>query len=270
MLSILKGEFRKIFTSKSLIVCVSILGGMAFLNAFSTYLLYSGFGLLGDSAPEVIERPFREILLGSMTSNSFFILLSVFLAIWNLRDYTTGSIKNMIAKGCSRNSIYFAKYIVTLVVTLAYTLVNALVTVGFSAIFMKFTGGFTFEVFEFFMLDIFMVLTLATVYFGFIMLTQKLAPAIIINLMLGSVIQIICVVIDLIVNSETMLFQTLHLETAITMTLGGSSLSSAILQGIFNTPEIGANFMLHMLIVCVIYIALFITVSYLVNRKKEY
>jgi len=268
MLSILKGEFRKVYTSKSLLVCLIITSVFNFLSVVSTRLLNSLF--ISGEEEVIVERPLREVLIGPMTSNDFFIVLAIFLAIWTLRDYSSGSIKNMIARGCSRNNIFFAKYIVAIVTTIAYTFVNILLHAGFSAIFMKITGEFTLEIFEFLMLDIFIVITLATVYFGFIMLTQKLAPAIIINLIVGSVLQIICVVIDLLSESETMLFQTLHLETAITMTLGGTSISAMLLEGIFNVPEIGPNFILHMLIICFIYIALFLTGSFLVNRKKEY
>ena len=273
MLSILRGEFRKVYTSKSLIIFIAILIALsAFYAVFNWFTYWIVYQLAYDGAEVVIELPFKQLMLGSMngTMSYSFILLAVFLAIWNLRDYSSGSIKNMIAKGCSRTNIYFAKYIVSITTTVVYFLVHTSIYVGVSAFLIKFNEGFSLEIFELYMLEILIVIALGTVYFGIIMLTHKIAPAIILNVFLGQVWSATLVIIDSFVENDKMNFLTLHLESVLGMLSGEQSISYLLLSSMTNVSEINATFILHMIIVCVIYIALFLMLGFVSTRKREY
>ena len=284
MLNLIRGEFRKIFTSKSLIVFLAIPVGLSLLSMASERILFEVVNSISEGEKVVYTTDLGYVLLSSVAQDAFFIVMSVFLAIWNVKDYSTGSIRNMLARGCTRTNIYFAKYLVSMVMVVMYTVVNTLFSVLFSFIFSKVIGTLTVEILGLYLLDIFMVIAIATTYFSVIMMFQKLAPAIIINLVSGGVFGVILTIIqEVFIKNDKINLNTLALETIIqrlpvkvlteqTSSKGGS-LTQVIAQlsdQLMSPFEVNSTFILHMNIVCVFYIAIFLTVGFLVIRKKEY
>ena len=284
MLNLIRGEFRKIFTSKSLIVFLAIPVGLSLLSMASERILFEVVNSISEGEKVVYTTDLGYVLLSSVAQDAFFIVMSVFLAIWNVKDYSTGSIRNMLARGCTRTNIYFAKYLVSMVMVVMYTVVNTLFSVLFSFIFSKVIGTLTVEILGLYLLDIFMVIAIATTYFSVIMMFQKLAPAIIINLVSGGVLGIIISIIqEVFIKNEKINLNTLALETIIqrlpvkvlseqTSSKGGSltQVLAQISDQLMKPFEVNSTFILHMNIVCVFYIAIFLTVGFLVIRKKEY
>ncbi len=284
MLNLIRGEFRKIFTSKSLIVFLAIPVGLSLLSMASERILFEVVNSISEGEKVVYTTDLGYVLLSSVAQDAFFIVMSVFLAIWNVKDYSTGSIRNMLARGCTRTNIYFAKYLVSMVMVVMYTVVNTLFSVLFSFIFSKVIGTLTVEILGLYLLDIFMVIAIATTYFSVIMMFQKLAPAIIINLVSGGVLGIIISIIqEVFIKNEKINLNTLALETIIqrlpvkvlseqTSSQGGSltQVLAQISDQLMKPFEVNSTFILHMNIVCVFYIAIFLTVGFLVIRKKEY
>ena len=284
MLNLIRGEFRKIFTSKSLIVFLAIPVGLSLLSMASERILFEVVNSISEGEKVVYTTDLGYVLLSSVAQDAFFIVMSVFLAIWNVKDYSTGSIRNMLARGCTRTNIYFAKYLVSMVMVVMYTVVNTLFSVLFSFIFSKVIGTLTVEILGLYLLDIFMVIAIATTYFSVIMMFQKLAPAIIINLVSGGVLGIIISIIqEVFIKNDKINLNTLALETIIqrlpvkvlteqTSSQGGSltQVLAQISDQLMKPFEVNSTFILHMNIVCVFYIAIFLTVGFLVIRKKEY
>ena len=60
------------------------------------------------------------MLTSSLTGGDFAIILSIFTALFVCSDYTNGTLKNIIARGYGRVSIYASKYLVSLVATTIY------------------------------------------------------------------------------------------------------------------------------------------------------
>ena len=284
MLNLIRGEFRKIFTSKSLIVFLAIPVGLSLLSMASERILFEVVNSISEGEKVVYTTDLGYVLLSSVAQDAFFIVMSVFLAIWNVKDYSTGSIRNMLARGCTRTNIYFAKYLVSMVTVVMYTVVNTLFSVLFSFIFSKVIGTLTVEILGLYLLDIFMVIAIATTYFSVIMMFQKLAPAIIINLVSGGVFGVILTIIqEVFIKNDKINLNTLALETIIqrlpvkvlteqTSSQGGSltQVLAQISDQLMKPFEVNSTFILHMNIVCVFYIAIFLTVGFLVIRKKEY
>ena len=284
MLNLIRGEFRKIFTSKSLIVFLAIPVGLSLLSMASERILFEVLNSISDGEKAVYTTDLGYVLLSSVAQDAFFIVMSVFLAIWNVKDYSTGSIRNMLSRGCTRTNIYFAKYLVSMVTVVMYTVVNTLFSVLFSFMFSKVVGTVTINIFGLYLLDIFMVLAIATTYFSVIMMFQKLAPAIIVNLVSGGVFGVILTIVqEVFIKNDKINLNTLALETIIqrlpvkvlteqTSSQGGSltQLIAQLSDQLMRPFEVNSTFILHMNIVCVMYIAIFLTIGFLVIRKKEY
>ena len=127
-------EFRKLFRQKSFYICGAvfvslILISIITLNAvltFSDSMLESdglSVALLDDSICNGLY-----MLMSAFTNGNFSVILSVFTTLFICSDYTTGTLKNMIARGYGRISIYAAKYIVTLCAATIYSIFGWLVS----------------------------------------------------------------------------------------------------------------------------------------------
>ncbi len=262
MLNLLKGEFRKILKSKSIIIMFVILTVTSFLiiavEKLSAELVLSlGGAALGE---ETVEMPLDRIINNSIPLSSLTTVLIVFLSLWNVSDYSSGCIRNMLSRGASRESIYFAKYIVSMVITIVATLFITIMNLAFNAMFFKITGGFNLEAFSIYMMEIVITLAQATAFFGVIMFFQKVALGIIINLVASNVFTAIFTIVDLVRDTVTETessfdFVDLSLSTVLTRVATGSFDTSIILK--MNLISLG-------------YIVVFLLIGFFGSRKKEY
>ncbi len=113
MNNLLKFEFRKLFKQKSFYICTVIMLAMSFLGLLLNKTLASNadFNMAMPTA--------KSSLLTAVSSSSFTMICGIFLALFICTDYDQQTIKNVYARGFSRNNVYFAKFIVCVISTIA-------------------------------------------------------------------------------------------------------------------------------------------------------
>lgn len=124
---LLKFEFRKLFRQKSFYICGAILVGLLLFMSAALYAA-EGFSMAstdGGISVEVDENAgfgFNglEMLVSSLANSSFSVVLAVFLALFICNDHTNDTLKNIIARGYSRLSIYASKFMVSLAAATIY------------------------------------------------------------------------------------------------------------------------------------------------------
>ncbi len=118
-----KFEFRKLFRQKSFYICGGIAVGLILLSAFTMNLLLSFSQNATVSADGVAVAVVADdtafsglyMLASALSGSDFSIILAVFVALFVCGDYNNGTLKNIIAKGYNRSSIYVSKYMVSLI-----------------------------------------------------------------------------------------------------------------------------------------------------------
>lgn len=120
---LIKFELRRLRGMKSLYICVAIVISMVLLSAAMTKLLETSFSL----APQDLMGTMGElsdfasdptaILVGAMNNGSFVIIAGVFISILVCEDFGYQIVKNIYARGFSRQQVYAAKLVVSVLAT---------------------------------------------------------------------------------------------------------------------------------------------------------
>lgn len=107
MKNLLTFEFKRLRRQKSFFVFTAIMVGLALLSAVTTLLLI-------EEAPELavfISGDGITTMVASVSNNSFTVLASIFAVLFACENHDQKTIKNIYAKGYSRQSAYIAKAI---------------------------------------------------------------------------------------------------------------------------------------------------------------
>lgn len=122
MSRLLKFEFRKLIRQKSFYICTAIMLASSFIGLLLNKTLASN--------PELnMTMPTAQsALLSAVSSSSFTMLCGIFIALFVCADYDSQTIKNIYSRGFSRNSVYFAKFIVCVVSTVVMFAITLIFT----------------------------------------------------------------------------------------------------------------------------------------------
>lgn len=119
--NLLKFEFRKLFRQKSFYICGAILVGLIVLSTFTMNMLLNmneamaADGMAIEMAADASMFNGLYMLTTSLAGSDYSLVLSVFIALFVCADYTNGTLKNVLARGYGRISVYASKYIVSLI-----------------------------------------------------------------------------------------------------------------------------------------------------------
>ena len=128
MMNLLRLEFRRLFRAKSFYICLAISLVMIVISAATTKMLLNMASSeeFGEAFGSMLQTPTSFSLLKSTASSSLTMVLAIFLSIFVTEDYTADTIKNIYAKGHSRDSVFGAKIISAMAAGLIMILVSAL------------------------------------------------------------------------------------------------------------------------------------------------
>lgn len=122
MLNLIKANFYKVVRMKSFYVCAVL----AIINAaLQIMYLNSQFASFGDISPAVFG--YNGLRIGTQCLSSGMLFCTIFISMLIPQEFSLGTIKNIISSGKDRISIYFSQWIVSLVVSVLYTVIPALV-----------------------------------------------------------------------------------------------------------------------------------------------
>ena len=120
MKNLLKFEFRKLFKQKSFYICTAAMLAISYMGLLLNKTIASN-PEMNMPMPSVLSS-----LLSAINSSNFTMICGIFIALFVCTDYDQQTIKNVYARGFPRNSVYFAKYFVSVfstVIMFAITLV---------------------------------------------------------------------------------------------------------------------------------------------------
>ena len=134
MNNLLKFEFRKLFNQKSFYICTGVMLALSFIA-----MLFNK-ALAENSDLNTVMPTAKSALLSAISSSNFTIICGIFIALFVCTDYDQQTIKNVYSRGFSRNSVYFAKYIVCVISTIVMFAVILVFTYVAGDVFFKGTA----------------------------------------------------------------------------------------------------------------------------------
>ena len=113
-------ELRKILRSKAFYACLAISLVFLLINVVTAKVIDD---MMKELDPNYVGGVFSGVAFAKSgySQASISLISSIFLAIYVSEDFTCGAIKNIIGKGFNRLSVFFSKYIVTLVTMFVWT-----------------------------------------------------------------------------------------------------------------------------------------------------
>ncbi len=225
---------------------------------FINVLTYWGMGKLMEPDPMLedlgltLNYDMTSSLLQAAYNGSFSMIAGVVIAIFVCLDYSQGTIKTVIAKGYSRTKVYFAKLIGCSAISVFMYICALLFGWLFGIMFFGFTPPDNAKWLAVLGVQFVSVIALSAFSFFLSAVLRKVAPAIVLILVIPIVIELILIVIDL--------FAETHISDYWISTVFNSLTSS----------DISTERILWALFASMMYVGAFIVSGWGLSRKYSY
>ena len=259
MKDLLHLEFRRLFRAKSFYICTAIALVMIVISAATTKMLLD----VAEKATEDIAEAFGGAMLQAPTafsmlktaaSSSLTTILAVFLSLFVTEDYSSDTIKNVYAKGHSRDEVYFAKYISAL----AASLMMILVTAAFSFVMGKALFGEFGTMGENYvgslLAELVILIAYVTVYFAIAISIKKTGASIAISIIAPLLVTLLLSLGNAAIDSETIDLSEYWLDGRLSLLLPSNVETTDMIYGFV----LGA-----------VYLVAASGVGFLINRKSQ-
>lgn len=182
MTKLFKFEWRKLWQQKSFYICFGVGLIMSLLVIILARVVVGAFGGTFQDASAV------DFMMSAVAGSGLIDLLGIYLAIFACHDYNQHTIKNLYARGYSRSSVFFTKYLVSLGVTLVMGLVYMLFAFLCCLAFGGRVGTMTGTMWATLALQLWILVGVHGLYFGISMMIGKIGGAVALNIVGVSVI----------------------------------------------------------------------------------
>ena len=255
MKRILKFELSKLRTQKSLFICTGIMVFSVLLNVLTYWgmakLVAGELGAM-EELGVIVGFDMITSVLQAANNGSLTVIAGIVISIFVCSDYSQGTIKVILARGYSRTKVYFAKLAAVSVIAASMFAVCLLFGWLFGMAFFGVGGVSGVKWIAILAVQLVSVLAFAAFAFLFAALFRKIAPSIIMIIVLPTVVQLVLSLID--IFAET-------------------SLSDYWITSLFAslaTMSVSASRIIIALVTSLIYTAVFVTLGWLASRKRSY
>ena len=113
MRDLLKFEFRKLKRQKSFYICLIIMVAMMVISGITYKIMLDHADKIAEitEGQEILPKSGGAFMLGFLSASSFSMIAAVLVSILVCGDYESRIVKNIYARGYSRESFYFAKLV---------------------------------------------------------------------------------------------------------------------------------------------------------------
>lgn len=266
MTRLLKFEFRKLFRQKSFYICGAVLVGLLLITTVSINFLMSLNDAMVQTSDGSISMGIEgymnynglQMLSAALSECNFSIILAIFLSLFICGDYTNDTLKNVIAKGYGRVSIYASKFIVSLAAVSIYVVICWLTSFISGSAFWGIgtlsgdatPGSLAIALFT----QLLLVYAYTAVFFFLCVLLRKTGGSIAIGILAPLVLSMILSLLDALFHEKTFQLTDYWLDSLLVQSSGTFIPSDILTRGI----------------VCsVIYLVLFAVGGHLIGRRHQ-
>ncbi len=250
MLNLIKFEFRKLYKSKYPYIIAIISLAFALISGLTNKALYdalieSGQPVAGSSA----YLSTKGALAGTFT-----MLIGIFVALFATEDASSGTIKNIYARGYTRVQVYYSKYIVSL----AASLLISIITVLFTFVYSNAIWGNDVEIVDnvavIIIGQLLGIIAYHTIFFAISYVFEKVGTAIALNIVAPMIVSLVLGMGDALINSDNFKLNSYWIES---------------LYGNFTSAQSDADMLGIGIALFVVYTIAALMIGMFISNKKE-
>lgn len=246
MNNLLKFELKKLFTTKSFYVCLILSAVFIILNGMAVH------NLIKDGQ-EIVNSGFL-FAKKAINNGNVLILSGIFVALFVCEDETSGTIKNIYAKGYSRTQVFIAKFIVSLSGVLLMTFVSILSAFLIGTILWKNTIPLPNHYYLTLLTQVIIVMAYHSIFFAISIISGKLGTSIAFNIVGPMLIKVVLSMSDAFLKNN-------HFK------LTNYWLDSFMIN--LTQEKILLNDVTIAILLCILYAITFSLIGLKLNQKKE-
>ena len=250
MKKLIRFEFRKLFRSKYFYVLAGISVLFVLISGLTTKAINDMITASGESGSAYSAYLFTKGAL----SGTYTILIGIFVALFATEDNSNGTIKNIYAKGYSRNQVYFSKYIVSLFAVVMISLATVVIAYLYSNSTWGNTLAITDNVALIVFGQLFGICAYHAIFFAISSIFGKIGSAIALNIVAPMGVSLVLGMGDAFIKSENIKLTSYWLD----------SLFANFTSTVSDTKILPAGIALF-----IIYTAAAIALGLFINQKKE-
>ncbi len=246
MMKLLKFEFRKLLRNKFFFILLILIPISAFANAY----------IINKNCEEhsfFIKPSFYEMILSGISSVGMITFMGAFIGSLACEDDSGKTMKNIVAKGYSKFSIYASKYIISLMCVLLMTAISLLTTYVTSKIYFQANAkpdNFALILF----VQIVIVIAYHAVFYAISMTIRKTGVSISINIFLPLVVSVLIAMVEALFDFKDFTLNDYWIDMLLTR---------------LNSPTIKRSEIFRSLYVAIGYLLVLVPGGYLLNRKRD-
>lgn len=248
MIHLLKFEFRKLTQAKSFYICGLIVIAMVVISNLMTNAM-SGSEFFDSSS---LSASFA--VKGFVGNSMILMITGIFTALFVCEDEQSGTLKNIYAKGYSRSSVFFAKYMVSLLSMGIMASLGLTIAFGHGLFLWGFEGEITSHSIKIFLAQVLLLLAYHSFYFVIASVTGKSGTAIAYNIVGPMLVGMVASMADAFLKLKNVTLSEYWLETL---------LSNVQAEGVTQSVLMKAGIM------AITYILVFLVVGRGIAKKKE-
>lgn len=115
--SILNSDFYKLFKMKSFYICLII---SAVLGLFETVMIQLANNMISQAQEEMgiamaAQTKMDSVLKTAFNNGDFSIIVIIAIVLFVTVEYSSGTLKNLVGRGCSRSKLFISKLVTSVV-----------------------------------------------------------------------------------------------------------------------------------------------------------
>ena len=252
MLKLIKFEFRKVLTNKYMYIIFGVGLFLTLLSVLMTRALNSIFEQLGESTV-----PYSGYLSGkSALSSSLSLMLGLFIGIFACEDFYQKTNKNILGRGYNRISLFYSKYIVSLICSIVYAIILVLLSLALGYALYG-DGGLSIDdnVAVIFLMQLLCVIAYHAFFFFVSYSVGRIGVALSINIIVPIILEALVSIVDVIINNPDFKI--------------GDYVIDGVMMNI-TAPYTNTDLLLVSMILLIVYIVLSNLLGVLIAKKKQF
>lgn len=251
MNKLLRFELRKILRSKSFYVCMAISLGFLLLTLVTAKVANDALEAIGQPTLKLSGAFFAK---SGISNASIGMISAIFVAIYVCEDFSSGTLKTILAKGNDRTKIFFSKYIITVCAVIFWSILAVLVSFLLGTALYGNKEAFKDNLVAIIFGQLFGVLAYHSLYFMISYSFGKIAPAIALNILGPLGVNLLLNFGDTIIKSDSFKLSDYWIDGIV---------------GNFTASETNNKLIVSGIILLIVYCAAGIVAGWLIARRKE-
>lgn len=250
MKKLLQLEFTRLARRTSFYVCLAISVGLLFLSDLSA----SAIVKITPELASLVSTSVVACIINALNNSSFTIITGIFTVLFICEDYEQQTVKNICAKGFSRNKIFLAKAVSVLTTTTVMFVIIEVFSFISSSLFFE-TGSADVSKIVFILATQYVV-AVANTFFAFVIaiLIRRIGIAITVIIVGPLVLDLVLTILDTVIKTDSFSLTSLWITTFLPY---------------ISVLSVSTEKLILSLLTALLYLILFVVLGLFINKKKD-